>query len=257
MTKLQVVKKKGGSKASRANPPERVSLMASKGRKLPKAGDPLLPQPNSSTWCLPYSVINVVPEELRSSFGTPEDPAKEFHELVKARREVQKNKGYENRDVISFFKSLQECGKIGDFEYRRMHDVKTLNQLIFSERFETGDMVIMVGIAVKSNLRAQAVKPMMKEFKKAVGTNTFDSKNQLHLRTATRVYTNDIPNTVHQKNVQGNGWHAVGTYSTFLLLNPPPRKRQRPSPINGDDISELSNGFDGLFFKRRVGMAQP
>jgi len=112
-----------------------------------------------------------------------------------------------------------------------MHDVKTLNQLIFSERFETGDMVIMVGIAVKSNLRAQAVKPMMKEFKKAVGTNTFDSKNQLHLRTATRVYTNDIPNTVHQKNVQGNGWHAVGTYSTFLLLNPPPRKRQRPSPI--------------------------
>jgi len=113
-----------------------------------------------------------------------------------------------------------------------MHDVKTLNQLIFSERFETGDMVIMVGIAVKSNLRAQAVKPMMKEFKKAVGTNTFDSKNQLHLRTATRVYTNDIPNTVHQKNVQGNGWHAVGTYSTFLLLNPPPRKRQRPSPIS-------------------------
>jgi len=113
-----------------------------------------------------------------------------------------------------------------------MHDVKTLNQLIFSERFETGDMVIMVGIAVKSNLRAQAVKPMMKEFKKAVGTNTFDSKNQLHLRTATRVYTNDIPNTVHQKNVQGNGWHAVGTYSTFLLLNPPPRKRQRPSPMN-------------------------
>jgi len=61
MTKLQVVKKKGGSKASRANPPERVSLMASKGRKLPKAGDPLLPQPNSITRCLSYSVITLYP----------------------------------------------------------------------------------------------------------------------------------------------------------------------------------------------------